>query len=469
MFSRIILLTLLIIQNSHAGFSDAERLYQGTTQSFDSYKKIIKELVDDKYFFSTVPWIKNHLVRSSGMIDRDFDYLIDEISSATGNKIFTSLPDSVIKKSSSSSFRFILATRYLGQEKHLEALAELNRIPSSDPSYPIILNFKSIIKSIIGEYADSAADLKECLAISDDKIIEANYSILKEQLKLNRDQCLAGLARINFAQKKFKEAELFYLDISKDSHIWPYILFEEAWNSYYQKNYNRTLGKLVSYKAPILDFFYMPEVETLKALSFFKLCLFDDVKKVTDEFDQKNSTLSKRLSEFLKQSSKNNIIFYQILADFESGRPMPINHLDEMMRSISKDPAIVNLKNALGGAISEYRSIRSKNSSKLRTTLLNNLQTLVEEYRGVIGALVRANLKSKLVQLKSAFKGMSYIKLEVLALKKEKLYQNDNQTIQKRGDVKFLERNEKQYFWNFNGEFWADELGDYVFALGSEC
>ena len=32
-----------------------------------------------------------------------------------------------------------------------------------------------------------------------------------------------------------------------------------------------------------------------------------------------------------------------------------------------------------------------------------------------------------------------------------------------------VERNEKQYFWDFNGEFWADELGDYVFALKSEC
>ena len=25
------------------------------------------------------------------------------------------------------------------------------------------------------------------------------------------------------------------------------------------------------------------------------------------------------------------------------------------------------------------------------------------------------------------------------------------------------------YLWTFNGEFWADELGDYVFSLKSEC
>jgi hypothetical protein len=30
-------------------------------------------------------------------------------------------------------------------------------------------------------------------------------------------------------------------------------------------------------------------------------------------------------------------------------------------------------------------------------------------------------------------------------------------------------RRDDQLWWSFNGEFWTDELGDYVFALESEC
>ena len=37
------------------------------------------------------------------------------------------------------------------------------------------------------------------------------------------------------------------------------------------------------------------------------------------------------------------------------------------------------------------------------------------------------------------------------------------------GDIKNLKRDSGQYLWNFNGEFWADELGDYVFSLKSSC
>jgi len=283
MFSKLILIILFLTQIASAGFNEAERIYSGSSQSLSIYKKVIRELMEDKLYFSVVPWVKNYLVKSQGMVDREMDIIIDQMSSETGLKLLDSLPDHVLKKSSSSSLRFILATRYLNQEKHLEALAELNRIPSTDESYPIVLNFKSIIKSIIGEHSESMIDLKECLDLSDNRIIEPKSAILKDQLKFNRDQCLAGLARLNFTQGKHADSELSYLDIPKDSYVWPYILFEEAWNSYYQKNYNRTLGKLVSYKAPILDFFYKPEVEVLKALSFLKLCLFDDVKKITDE------------------------------------------------------------------------------------------------------------------------------------------------------------------------------------------
>ena len=71
-------------------------------------------------------------------------------------------------------------------------------------------------------------------------------------------------------------------------------------------------------------------------------------------------------------------------------------------------------------------------------------------------------------QVDKTMQDMSYIKLEVIRFKKRELYQlaNNNRS---RGDIVNLQRTDKQYFWDFNGEFWADELGDYVFTLKSEC
>jgi hypothetical protein len=44
----------------------------------------------------------------------------------------------------------------------------------------------------------------------------------------------------------------------------------------------------------------------------------------------------------------------------------------------------------------------------------------------------------------------------------------DEDGVYKKGGLK-VNRKDYQYLWNFNGEFWIDELGDYVFALESNC
>ena len=128
------------------------------------------------------------------------------------------------------------------------------------------------------------------------------------------------------------------------------------------------------------------------------------------------------------------------------------------------------MKGSLSSALGEYNNLRKKADSSFRANLMQNLKQVLDDYRTVIGAYVRSGMISKYGELFSAFQGMSFIKLEILAQKKERLYQTDAPVgNKKRGDVKYIDRNDKQYFWTFNGEFWADELGDYVFALRSEC
>jgi hypothetical protein len=280
---------------------------------------------------------------------------------------------------------------------------------------------------------------------------------MKNQLQTNRDFCIAGIARVHFATEDYKKADLGYLDISKDSFVWPEILFEEAWTSYYMKNYNRTLGKLVSYKAPVFDFVFKPEVEVLKALTFMKMCLYDDAKKTRD------------LRSFLIGRGKDYRYFYSLIADHEENRSAPLPIVDQILKSVRKEAAFIEMKSALLMAMGEYNKLSKNSNSATNEILERNVKTVVDEYRSTIGAYVRAGLLSKYAELYSAFQGMSYIKLEVLAQRKERLYQTDVDQGGKRGDVKYIERNDKQYFWTFNGEFWADELGDYVFALGSEC
>jgi hypothetical protein len=199
------------------------------------------------------------------------------------------------------------------------------------------------------------------------------------------------------------------------------------------------------------------------------MCLYEDAKKTTDDFYRNLLSPSRELRDFIINRGKDYKIYYSLMADFEDNKALPVRLIENILKSVSKDAAYLEMKSALLMSIVEYKKLEKQQESRMNVDLVKNIRTVVDEYRVMIGAYVRSSLVSKYAELYSAFQDMSYIKLEVLAQRKEKLYNSELNQDKKRGDVKYIEKNNKQYFWTFNGEFWADELGDYVFALRSEC
>ena len=66
---------------------------------------------------------------------------------------------------------------------------------------------------------------------------------------------------------------------------------------------------------------------------------------------------------------------------------------------------------------------------------------------------------------------MFNLKLELLSKKRDEIYNSrpDQKTDRGRGAETNIKRKTSQYFFDFNGSFWADELGDYSFGLQSKC
>lgn len=454
---------------AHASYESAEKLYGRGTINLSGYRKTLIELIKDGYYFSVIPWMKDYIVKTDKKTDSELDEALDSMLYHTGVKTFESLPEAALKKAKSGNIKYILAKKLFKKGKASEALAELTSIPGGHSAYPFVAHLKGVIYSSLNNLKEAESQFRDCVRTSDSAISKTSSTLQKNQLLTNKDYCLSGVARVQFASGHHEAANLTYLDISKDSFIWPEILFEEAWASYYQKNYNRTLGKLITYKAPVFDFIFNPEVDVLKALTYLKMCLYDDAKKTVDEFYQSHLNESREFRKFIRSRGRNYKYYYELMADFEKQKLSPLSIVDNALRSIRKDAVYKEMKGALVSAIAEYNKIRKTSKSNMNSNLIKNIKVVTDEYRTTLGAYIRAAMVTKYAELYSAFQGMSYIKLEVLAQRKEKLYQTDVIENKKRGDVKYIDRNDKQYFWTFNGEFWADELGDYVLALRSEC
>ena len=462
MFSRIsIILVFMFSLNSFASWDAAQKNYKDRNK----LSLIIKELVDGGYYFAALPMVKEYLGRKSGKLSNSMDRTLAKIINKVGVKQFETLPFRYLEKSRSQVVRYILAKKYMRKKRYSSALKELNRITTTHSVYPFASNMKAVIYSLAKENDQSISEFRKCEQ-SSLRALQRDKN--NRRLQLNRDYCVLGVARTKFASREHIDADLLYLDIPKSSMIWPEILFEEAWNSYYKKDYNRTLGKLVSYKAPVFAHMFNPEIDVLSALSYLKLCLYPDAKKISNDFYKKYLKDARSLRTYLKRYRKNLGYYHDLITQYKKNKRAPNELMKTLLSSISKEEVFRDLKKELVGVSREFEKARNQSNTRFKRFVLQNIQESISSQKKIIGGHVRGKLLSHYVKLYKAFEGMSYIKLEVLAQRKAKLYSFD-ETARERGDIKFIQRNDKQYFWDFNGEFWADELGDYVFALRSEC
>lgn len=433
------------------------------------YPNVIQNLVSEELYFASIPYIKELLARGKNRSNKRLDLLIDKVVTNVGVKQFEVLPVSFLKKSNAPVLKYILAKKYFRQGKYKKSLAALNgTIPRNHPAKPFALFLEGSIFSMTKKYKSSIAAYNECISSSESANNSGNLN-RKRQLNINRDYCIVGKARSNFSSGKYEQANLDYLDLSKSSHIWPEILFEEAWNSFYMRDYNRTLGKLVTYKAPFLSFIFNPEIDVLRSLTYMELCLWKDTLKVVDDFYSEHEANHSQIEKFLRKHRKDYKYFYLLAKSRMNGKVRGNKLLNNMLSSISRDPAFREMFDFFQTGKDELEIINKLPSSKMKKILKLNLKDALILQRNLVGAYVRKQLHLSWHQVRKTFTDMSYIKLEVLSRRKESLYSPEISMNRGRGDIRNLKRTEKQYFWTFNGEFWADELGDYVFSLKSEC
>jgi hypothetical protein len=472
MFITVLLVTTYAL-SSHAGYYEAKKHYlgKGSKGGYGSLYSIARELVDSELYYAAVPFLKEYLVRFPKFKSNNLDQLVEYLVDRVGIRQFEVMPLGVLGRINTPTIRYVLSKKLFRQRKFKAALNELKSgIPMDHPVKPFALMVAGSIETILKQYKDAITSYQICIARSNLSLRDDDLTDQKRrQLIINRDYCLVGVARSSFAHGSYQEANLGYLDLEKGSHIWPEILFEEAWNSFYLKDYNRTLGKLVTYNAPLLSHIVNPEIDVLSALTYLELCLWDDAKNAVNIFYQKYMSKSDRLASYVKEHHQDYRHYYLLTKSRIDGAKPKETIIDKVVDSVIRDPAYGEMLISFQSGRKEFEILKLYPESRFKNEVKQNLQSALLLQRDLIGAYTQKVFQLKSSEFRKMLMNMSYIKLEVLARKKSEIYKNSSDSDGKRGDLKYLVRNEKQYFWNFNGEFWADELGDYVFALRSEC
>lgn len=453
---------------AEASIDSAARIYASGDKA--KYPRLVNELMDEGMYFSAAPFMKEYLASINRINDAEVDRIIDRLISEVGVKQFEVFPNSILEKSNAPVIRYILAKKAFRAAKYADVARHLSReIEDWNPVKPYALLLEASTYAVTKKEENAIKVFKECAQVAGEHISKEKDVNRLRQLKITRDYCVVGISRSQFSLTKFEDAYSSYLDLQKSSHIWPEILFEEAWNSFYLRDYNRTLGKLVTYKAPVFNYIFNPEIDVLRALTYMELCLWNDTSKVVEEFYSRYEKDYEAYRKFVTSLGKDYKQYHQLVKDLSEGKNFTGELLTRALKSIARDPSYIELYSSFNQGKEEIDRMKKMGGSSFRSVLNENLKESMTLQRNIIGSYVRGQMQLFGAQMLKAFEDMSYIKLEVLSKKKNELYGNLDSSVLKRGDIANLKRTDKQYFWTFNGEFWADELGDYVFSLKSEC
>ena len=114
---------------------------------------------------------------------------------------------------------------------------------------------------------------------------------------------------------------------------------------------------------------------------------------------------------------------------------------------------------------------RLKNKNIFTVQLEDNINTTIKFISAKINYYIKKEIFVFINEIHKHSFSMFNLKLELLSKKRDDIYnaKPDQEKDRNRGSETNIKRKTDQYFFDFNGSFWADELGDYSFGLQSQC
>ena len=395
---------------------------------------------------------------------------LEDLLYYTGIELLEDYDPSLLRKYPTSSTRFILGRQALQKKKYKDALDLFSKIHPDHRYFPEGKLLEAQLYDQQKKVKERGEAYDSCLSSAENHEGKAKTDKIKRYYRMVYEICLVNKARHHFKIEEYKEAINAYDKIPKKSYKWPYLLLEKAWVYYQMGDYNRALGLLTTYKSPLLETYFFPEAEYLAALSYFRLCLYEDSLTIINQFYQVYRPRFQSLDAVLKKNRNSQNYFYNLM--FKPGDELKNQEtfVKQILTRMKKQTRFSLDFNAIYKINQEMKRIEQNEKKAIKTKLLPHLAEVKENMINKINYNAKTDIFQFLDSIPFLSQELFKLNLEVLSRKKDLVYMNKRLISDRsRGDYSNVKRSRFEYFWKFEGAFWADELGDYSLGLKSNC
>jgi hypothetical protein len=284
-------------------------------------------------------------------------------------------------------------------------------------------------------------------------------------------------ARAAYEQGRMGQVLEELINVPRSSSAWHPGLLISSWAAYRLGDSNLALGLLMSVHSPYLAPKFAPESYVLEAATFYKLCHFQSAARSLQTMRSNYKSFSSALSYFDRQFSRR---YQGVAMPLEYARgvrraPTGIGGRDwsRLMDGLLNSEALSDVDRLLLQAQREKNVLAKVTFEKNRfaqqvvRTYQKSLDELRAEAMRAGLRAVRSRLADMKTEVSTALESALAVEVEINSRLRERLMTGTSPQMK---DVDFDTEIRKGFeFWPFQGEYWRDEVGSYVFATTDVC
>ena len=283
-----------------------------------------------------------------------------------------------------------------------------------------------------------------------------------------------SLARVFYSTKQYDLSVKYYEKIPRNSEHWLPSLFEASWAHFMRNNFSKALGNIHTLNAPYFEDRFFPESLVLKAVIYWKNCLYSRSETAVNEFYAKYPALKKEVDGLLKRTD-DPVEFYEYIQSVRKGSTGMEPRVQRFVLSALSDKQMEKALGYVQELDRELAQVEQADPSWKATAIAGEVLQDLTLQRSLAqngaGDLARRRLKRLSNEISELNKQAIKVEYENINGKKNKLEATlrNEQVVEAPTEAKSIAPDDEHLFWPFNGEYWRDELGYYRFKIASRC
>jgi tetratricopeptide (TPR) repeat protein len=433
--------------------------YAGSLAYFD---RIVKAGDAHTYHGATLKWLaalSRVLPETSGILQKIGSY----DAAALNDPSLKSVHDELL---------FLLGRNHYnrgGEGDFDKAIALFRQVPRDSEFFIKAKFFEGVtyVRKYQGKPAVDA--FKEILLIGE----ERPQQYRADDVDNYRELAQLEMARVFYSTQQFDTSIKYFEKLDQNSLDWPESLFEASW-AYFMKTLNsKALGNIHTLNAPYFENQFFPESVLLKAVIYFKYCLYDQAEESVADFNDKYNPLTKNLTDLVAKYD-DNAEFYEYVKKVKASKAGLDPVTQRLVMSVLNDKTLLKTF-AWVDELNHELEMLQKSDKAWQTTqvaaeVLQELTVQQSVAAADAGKVARDRVARLARELGAMSRDGSKIKFEILEAKGNRL------TAEARGTRVAADHKEEpiivddeHFQWKFDGEYWKDELGYYRFKIRSRC